>query len=183
MKKQELIKIIETVVRKEVQKQMNEIFIKEENSSSLTELVSKPTTEKEFKEPIRKQYKTEPKKEVNYTSNKALNKVLNETVGGVPQGDGGGPQVGGYEDYPTLGDGVFDSSKINDVLAGSPSGVPTTESAKQKKRDIGAVQTIKNARVNVDQVPDHVQDALTRDYSAVLKAIDQKKGGGNSFRP
>ena len=66
MKKQELIKIIETVVRKEVQKQMNEIFIKEENSSSLTELVSKPITEKEFKEPIRKK-QVKPKKEVHYT--------------------------------------------------------------------------------------------------------------------
>ena len=183
MKKQELLKIIETVVRKEVQKQMNEIFIKEENSSQLSELVSKPLTEKEVKEPIRKQYKTKPKKEVHYTSNETLNKVLNETVGGVPQGESGGPQVEGYEDYPTLGDGVFDSSKINDVLAGSPAGAPTSEATKQKKRDIGAVQTIKNARVNVDQVPDHVQDALTRDYSDVMKAIDQKKGGGNSFRP
>jgi hypothetical protein len=183
MKKQELIKIIETVVRKEVKKQMNEIFIKEENSSSLTELVSKPLAEKEFKEPIRKQYKTKPKKEVHYTSNETLNKVLNETVGGVPQGEGGAPQVGGYEEYPTLGDGVFDSSKINDVLAGSPAGAPTSEVAKQKKRDIGAVQTIKNARVNVDQVPDHVQDALTRDYSAVMKAIDEKKGGGTNYRP
>ena len=183
MKKQELIKIIETVVRKEVKKQMNEIFIREENSSQLTELVSKPLTEKEFKEPIRKQYKTKPKKEVHYTSNTALNKVLNETAGGVPQSEGGGPQVGGYEEYPTLGDGTFDSSKINDVLAGSPSGVPTTEAAKQKKRDIGAVQTIKNARVNVDQVPDHVQDALTKDYRGLMKAIDQKKGGGTNFRP
>ena len=182
MKKQELIKIIETVVRKEVKKQMNEIFIKEENSSSLTELVSKPLTEKEFKEPIRKQYKAKPKKEVHYTSNTALNKVLNETVGGVPQGEAGGPQVGGYEDYPTLGDGVFDSNKINDVLAGSPTGVAPTETVKQKKRDIGAVQTIKNARVNVDQVPDHVQNALTRDYSAVMKAIDKKKSG-EGFRP
>jgi hypothetical protein len=183
MKKQELIKIIEAVVHKEVKKQMNEIFIKEENSSSLTELVSKPLTEKEFKEPIRKQYKAKPKKEVHYTSDETLNKVLNETVGGVPQGDGGGPQVGGYEDYPTLGDGVFDSSKINDVLVGSPAGAPTSEATKQKKRNIGAVQTIKNARVNVDQVPDHVQDALTRDYSEVMKAIDQKKGGGTNFRP
>ena len=182
MKKSELVRIIETVVRKEVKKQMNEIFIKEENSSSLTELVSKPIIEKDFKEPIRKK-QVKPKKEVHYTSNETLNKVLNETVGGVPQGDGGGPQVGGYEDYPSLGDGVFDSSKINDVLVGSSTGAPTSEATKQKKRDIGAVQTIKNARVNVDQVPDHVQDALTRDYSAVLKAIDQKKGGGNSFRP
>ncbi len=182
MKKQDLIKIIEAVVRKEVKKQMNEIFIKEENSSSLTELVSKPISEKDFKEPIRKQYKTKPKKEVNYTSNKALNKVLNETVGGVPQGEAGASQVGGYEDYPTLSGEVFDSSKINDVLVGSPPGVATSEVVKQKKRDIGAVQTIKNARVNVDQVPDHVQNALTKDYSAVMKAIDKKKSG-EGFRP
>jgi hypothetical protein len=181
MKKQELLKIIEAVVRKEVKKQMNEIFIKEENSSSLTELVSKPLTEKEFKEPIRKK-QVKPKKEVHYTSNETLNKILNETAGGVPQGDGGVPQVGGYEDYPTLSGEVFDSSKMNDVLVGSPPGVATFEATKQKKRDIGAVQTIKNARVNVDQVPDHVQNALTRDYSAVMKAIDKKKSG-EGFRP
>jgi len=177
MKKQEFIKIIEAVVRKEVKKQMNEIFIKEENLSSLSELVSKPLTEKEFKEPIRKQYKTKPKKEIHYTSNEALNKVLNETAGGVPQGEGGASQVGGYEDYPTLNGGVFDSSKINDVLVGSPPGVATTETVKQRKRDIGAVQTIKNARVNVDDVPDHVTNALTRDYSDVMRAINRKTSG------
>jgi hypothetical protein len=182
MKKNELIKIIEAVVRKEVKKQMNEIFIKEENSSSLTELVSKPLTEKEFKEPIRKQYKTKPKKEVHYTSNETLNKILNETAGGVPQGKGGVPQVGGYEDYPTLSGGVFDSSKIDNVLAGA-TGLGNTEGAKERKREIAAVDSIKKAGVSVDQVPDHVQDALTRDYSAVMKAIDKKKGGGNSFRP
>jgi hypothetical protein len=181
MKKQELIKIIEAVVHKEVKKQMNEIFIKEENSSSLTELVSKTITEKEFKEPIRKK-QVKPKKEVNYTSNKALNKVLNETVGGVPQGEGGGPQVGGYEDYPTLGDGVFDSSKINDVLAGATS-LGNTEGTKERKREIAAVDSIKKAGVSVDQVPEHVQNALTRDYSSVMKAIDQKQGSGNNFRP
>jgi hypothetical protein len=108
--------------------------------------------------------------------------VLNETAGGVPQGEGGASQVGGYEDYPTLSGEVFDSNKINDVLVGSPPGVVTSEAVKQKKRDIGAVQTIKNARVNVDQVPDHVQNALTRDYSAVMKAIDQKKSGLGGLR-
>ena len=173
MKKQELIKIIEAVVRKEVKKQMNEIFIKEENSSSLTELVSKPLTEKEFKEPIRKK-QVKPKKEVNYTTNKALNKVLNETVGGVPQGDGSG--------YPTMGGGVYDTSKINDVLVGS-TGLGNSEGAKERKREIAAVDSIKKAGVSVDQVPDHVTDALTKDYSGLMKAIDQKKGGGNSFRP
>jgi hypothetical protein len=172
MKKQELIKIIETVVRKEVKKQMNEIFIKDKDSSSLTELVSKPLIKKEeVKEPIRKK-QVKPKKEVNYTSNKALNKVLNETVGGVPQGEGG---------YETMGGGVYDTSKINDVLAGA-TGLGNTEGAKERKREIAAVDSIKKAGVNVDQVPDHVTDALTRDYSAVMKAIDQKKGGTN-YRP
>jgi len=173
MKKQELIKIIETVVRKEVKKQMNEIFIKEENSSSLTELVSKPIIEKEFKKPIRKK-QVKPKKEVHYTSNETLNKVLNETVGGVPQGEGGG--------YETMGGGIYDSGRVNEILA-RETGLGDTETVKEKKREIAAVDTIKRAGVNVDQVPDHVTDALTRDYSAVMKAIDQKKGGGNSFRP
>ena len=173
MKKQELIKIIETVVRKEVKKQMNEIFIKEENSSSLTELVSKPLTEKEFKEPIKKK-QVKPKKEVHYTSNEALNKVLNETVGGVPQGEGGG--------YETMGGGVYDTSKINDVLAGA-TGLGNTAESKEIKREIAAVDSIKKAGISVDQVPDHVTDALTKDYSGLMKAIDQKKGGGNSFRP
>ena len=171
MKKQELIKIIETVVRKEVKKQMNEIFIKDKDSSSLTELVSKPLTEKEFKEPIRKK-QTKPKEEVNYTSNKALNKVLNETVGGVPQGEGG---------YETMGGGIYDSSKINDILV-KESGYGNPETVNEKKREIAAVDTIKKAGVNVDQVPEHVTNALTKDYSAVMKAIDQKKGGTN-YRP
>ena len=162
MKKQELIKIIELVVRKEVKKQMNEIFIKDNDSSSLTELVSTPTPK-----PVQK-----PKEEVKYTSNEALNKVLNETGGGVPQGEGG---------YETMGGGIYDSSKINDILV-KESGYGNPETVNEKKREIAAVDTIKKAGVNVDQVPEHVTNALTKDYSAVMKAIDQKKGGTN-YRP
>ena len=147
--------------------------IKDKDSSSLTELVSKPLTEKEFKEPIRKQYKVKPKEDVHYTSNEALNKVLNETVGGVPQGDG---------EYETMGGGIYDSSKVNEILA-RETGLGDTESVKEKKREIAAVDSIKKAGVSVDQVPDHVTNALTKDYSAVLKAIDQKKGGGTNYRP
>ena len=165
MKKQELIKIIELVVRKEVKKQVNEIFIKENKETqepSLTELVSEPITKVASK----------PNKEVHYTDNQELNKVLNETAGGIPQGEGG---------YETMGGGIYDSSKINDILV-RESGYGNPESVKEKKREIAAVDTIKKAGVSVDQVPDHVTDALTRDYSEVMKAIDQKKGGTN-FRP
>ena len=163
MKKQELIKIIEAVVRKEVKKQMNEIFIKEENSSLLSELVSKPLTKKEFKEPIRKQYKTKSKKEVYYTSNETLNKVLNETVGGVPQDDG-------TESYPMMGGEVFDSSKVTEVAMNSGEFGSTSEF----KRELGAAMTAKAAGVSVDKVPESTMNALTRDYSGLMKALDKK---------
>jgi|TARA_R110002051_G_scaffold86590_1_gene152466 hypothetical protein len=170
MKKQELIKIIELVVSKEVKKQMNEIFIKDNDSTSLTELVSAPLTKKEFKEPIRKK-QVKPKKEVHYTSNESLNKILNETAGGVPQGDGSG--------YPTMGGEIYDTNKMNDVLLGAGSG--NTGVSKEMKREIAAVDSIKRAGVSVDQVPDHVTNALTKDYRGLMKAIDQKKSGG--YRP
>ena len=163
MKKQELIKIIELVVRKEVKKQVNEIFIKENNKTqepSLTELVSEPINEVE----------TKPKKEVHYTDNQELNKVLNETAGGIPQGD---------SDYPTMSGGIYDTSRMSEML-----GYGNLGGDKETKRKVAAVDTIKKAGVDVDQVPDHVQNALTKDYSAVMKAIDQKKGkNGTTYRP
>ena len=167
MKKQELVKIIETVVRKEVKKQMNEIFIKEDNSSQLSELVSKTVTEKEFKEPIRKKYKVGKKEEVKYTRNKTLNKVLNETKGGIPQGDGS-------ESYPTMGGEVFDSSKVTEVAMSSGEFGSTSEF----KRELGAAMTAKSAGVPVDKVPESTMNALTRDYSGLMKALDKKDSNG-----
>lgn len=160
MKKNELIKIIEKVVQKEIKKQLTEIFIKEDESSSLSELVSQPSIEKE---PL---VREQSKEEVHYTSNEALNKVLNETVGGVPQGD---------SEIPTMGGGIYDSSRMSDVLSRNYGvGGSDSDTVKQRKREIGAVQTIKNARVNVDEVPDHVTDALTKDYSKLMKVINKK---------
>ena len=69
MKKNELVKIIELVVRKEVKKQMTEIFINEDKEISLSETISKPKPK-----PV---VKKQPKKQ--YTKNKALNEVLNQT--------------------------------------------------------------------------------------------------------
>ena len=40
------------------------------------------------------------------------------------------------------------------------------------------VDTIKKAGRSVEQVPDHVTNALTKDYSALMKALDKKKQGG-----
>ena len=155
MKKQELIKIIELVVRKEVKKQVNEIFIKE-NKQSLKSLA---------KETIQQKPKSVVKKEkVTYTSNDSLNDILNETVG-LSKGD--------TEEYPTLGGGVFDSSRASELL-----GYGDTLRAggdKEAQRNINAAMTMKEAGVSSEQVPESLVNALTRDYSDLMKH-DKFKG-------
>ena len=42
------------------------------------------------------------------------------------------------------------------------------------KLDMVAVDTMKKAGVTSEQVPEHVTNALTRDYSDLMKALDKK---------
>ena len=46
------------------------------------------------------------------------------------------------------------------------------------KRDMNAVETLQKAGKSVNDVPEHVTNALTRDYSKLMKALDKKKQGG-----
>ena len=162
MKKNDLIKIIELVVRKEVKKQMTEIFINEEKEISLTETISKPTPKKVINKKPKKQY----------TKDKALNEVLNQTK---PLGSSGQT-----EEYPSLGGGVLGSDNMAEVLGYGDLGRGQN---KEVAREMAAVDTIKKQGVSVDQVPEDVQNALTRDYSGLMKAISKKKTGEDNFRP
>ncbi len=161
MKKNDLIKIIELVVRKEVKKQMTEIFINEEKEISLSETISKP-------KPNIVKKKTKKK----YSKNPALNEVLNNTN---PLGSSGQT-----EEYPSLGGGVLGSDNMADVLGYGDLGRGQN---KEQAREMAAVDTIKKQGVAVDAVPEGVQDALTRDYSGLMKAINKKKTGEDNFRP
>ena len=144
MTKQQLHKIIQEAVRKEVKKQMNEIFIKEETSSKLIDIVPKVS---------------ELKKEVQYTKNKSLNKVLNETVGlSKSQKE--------FEEYPTLGDGTFDRSRMTELLGYGKS--------EEVKRNMVAVDTLQKAGKSINDVPEHITNALTKDYSKLMKAMNKK---------
>ena len=148
MKKNDLIKIIELVVRKEVKKQVNEIFIKE-NKSSLKSLTPKP-----------KKKVVQKKEPVQYTENKLLNDVLNETVG-LSKGDSE------MDEYPTMGGGVFDSSRATELLGYGDSMMMGGD--KETQRKVAAVQTMKQAGVTSEQVPESLVNALTRDYSDLMK--------------
>ena len=144
MTKKDLVKIIQEVVRKEVQKEVQKIFIKEETSSLLKDIVLPEVSE--------------PKEVTHYTKNKTLNEVLNETKGGIP--------TQGTEEYPTLGGGTFDTNRMQELLGyGKPDEV---------KRDMVAVDTLQKAGKSVDDVPEHITNALTRDYSDLMKAMGNK---------
>ena len=84
------------------------------------------------------------------------------------------------DEYPTLGGGVLGSDNMAEVLGYGDLGRGQN---KEKAREMGAVDTIKKAGVSVDQVPEDVQNALTRDYSGLMKAINKKKTGEGGFRP
>jgi len=157
MNKKRFINIIEKIVEKKVKeelpKQLKEIFIKEDFKDETVDLKS---LSKEFIPPD----DSEIKEEVTYSNNETINKILNETKGGITKP--------GFEEYPTLGGGSFDTNRVGELMGYGKSD--------EGKREMGAVDTIRKAGVNVEDVPDHVQNALTRDYSEVMKAIDNKKG-------
>jgi hypothetical protein len=157
MNKNKLKNIIELVVRKEVKKQLSEIFINEKEEIKLSETISKPTPKKVVK-----------KTKKQYSKNTALNEVLNNTK---PLG------TSEVDEYPTLGGGVLGSDNMAEVLGYGDLGMGGN---KEKAREMAAVDTIKKAGVSVDQVPEGVQNALTRDYSGLMKAINKKK---ENFRP
>ena len=160
MKKNELVKIIELVVRKEVKKQLSEIFINEEKEIKLAETISTSKPKKVI---------NKPKKQ--YTKDKALNEVLNNTKPlGTPMED----------EWPSLGGGVLGSDNMADVLGYGDLGMGQN---KERAREMAAVDSIKKAGVSVDSVPEDVQNALTRDYSGLMKAMDKKKKGEGNFRP
>ena len=161
MNKDKLKNIIELVVRKEVKKQLSEIFINEEKEIKLAETISKPKPKKVV---------NKPKKQ--YSKNPVLNEVLNNTKPlGAPSE---------MDEYPTLGGGVLGSDNMAEVLGYGDLGRGQN---KERAREMGAVQTIKKAGVPVDAVPEDVQNALTRDYSGLMKAINKKKSGEGGFRP
>ena len=155
MKLEGLKKYIAKTVREEVQKEINKIFIKEGKSiktKTKSTVVSKP---KVVEEPT------------VYSKDITLNKILNETTGFKEK-----PKEG-FEEYPTLSGETFDSSRAAELLGyGDVRGAGSEE----QKREIGAVQTIKSVPgVKVEDVPQATQDALTRDYSSLMKAMDKKK--------
>ena len=150
MTKKDLVKIIREVVKREVQKEVKKIFIEEQ--------VSKPVIKKGDTVMMGK-FKNKPvvehsKEEVRYTKNESLNKVLNETVGLTKS-------ESQKDEYPTLGGGAFDTARMTELLGYGKS--------EDVQRDMVAADSLRKAGKSVNDVPEHITNALTRDYSDLMK--------------
>ncbi len=175
-------------MKSDLTKTLRKIIREEVETAVRTEFVNFVSLMGEAKKPKKKVVKSKPKKKVvsetsikkmvndiipakevqeqvnknRFSSNPILNDILNETQGGLPQDGTIPPQPQpkeGHEAYPTMNGGVMDKSKMAQMLGyggevpmTSPEGTP------------------------INNVPDAVEKAMTRDYGDLMKAIDKKKG-------
>lgn len=137
---------VKAVLRNELRTCLAEILLTQDGKKSqLKETSSTKMQDLIEQEQVEEQPTPTPKKFVKYTSNDVLNQILNETTGGVPRE---GQYVGLSEGFSPIGS---DRSVISDPVA--PVQVP--ESAPKEVKS--------------------VYQAMTRDYSKLMKAIDKKR--------
>ena len=116
-------------------------IVREEVAMAINEVIT------ELKQPTQQVSKPKPKKKIiekqSFTKNSILNDVLNETAMD--------------EEWKTMGDGTYDSSKINDVVG----------------KSYGDMMGSGNGTISVaGQTPDF----LKKDYRKLMKAVDKKQG-------
>ena len=153
-KSRTLITLIREIVRAEVKKEINKIFIKEG-----VKAVSRKVTEvpKVLSKPIPKKSKS---KEVSYAKDPTLNKILNETA-----------RFQEFDEYPNMGE--YDTSNMAELLGYGGISAGSDEA----KREVAAVQTAQSVGADTsNKAVQNVMSNLTKDYRGVMKALDKKDG-------
>ncbi len=158
MNTKSFVKILRKVIREEVQQAVKEALTEQKvphkkvidhgvNLSRMVESRSK-----------------KPKKK--FSKNSMLNDILNETAATADFSNmNEGPSVT-QQDWPMMDD-VMTSNKVDSFASmmntsNTVDTIPSTD--------------VHGNIVDKNSLPEHVTSALTKDYSAVMKAIDKKKG-------
>ncbi len=124
-------------------------IVREEVAMAIQEVIT------ELKQPMQSIDEPQPTKiteKKKFSNNSVLNDVLNETAQS--------------EEWKTMGGQTYDSSKINDVLQSSYGNIMNDKP--------NAEQMVASLGVSPERVPENVKDALTKDYSSLLKKMDEK---------
>ena len=89
----------------------------------------------------------------HYTKDTTLNNILNETANS--------------DDWETLGGGTFNTGNMNDIIS---------KNYNMNGGQLSDDQVISSMGVDPNTVPDYVTDAITKDYSGLMKTMNKKKG-------
>ena len=82
--------------------------------------------------------------------------------------------VGNKKDKPKIA--FTKNQALNEALNATVGGVPQEGSLVSGYGEQTSVTDFEGNQVDVDALPDHVSNALTKDYSQLLKLVDKKKG-------
>ena len=127
-------------------------IVREEVKMELRKYLKEYKTKK-VKESIVTRKKPKKIAKRHYTKDAMLNNILNETANS--------------DDWETLGGETFSTNNMNDII-----GKNYNMGGGQLSDD----QMISSMGVDPNTVPDHVADAITKDYSGIMKTMNKKKG-------
>ena len=108
-------------------------------------------------------YKPKPKPKQQFSKNSMLNDILNETGGFRSENpyamlqENYDVNYSDFDEWPTMNMGQRPMAPINKAAM-----IPTVDT--------------EGRPINPNAVPEEVVNAITKDYSALMKAIDKKKG-------
>ena len=167
MKKSQLVKLIAPIIQEEVEKALNKVlpsmvaeaFVIMEEQRAPVARTQAPIQQVQ-QAPVIQETAIPAREPIQYSSNPLINEIMNETEGGLPQ-DGSDPYLS--EGFDMIGDGgmgVPAQAPIQTAI------IPTTDTS-------GGGSTVTAAQLQTD-APE-VFNALTRDYSGMMKALDKKK--------
>ena len=130
-------------------------IVREELALTVKEVIKEIVGGGKTKQKLKPKSKPEQK---YYSKNKVLNDVLNETAISDKSNE-----------WETLGGSTYTSDKINEVVGSSYGDMMN---GNQKPN---ADMVVKSMGGDPNVVGDTLKNALTRDYSDLMKAIDKKK--------
>jgi hypothetical protein len=161
------VKALETLIRKVVREE-----IKRGVPKAIQEAINPKTDHKKVMKQGIKNVQPVQKKREFVKNNPMLNDILNETAQTIGNQSEITEQEVSFSSQDSKG---FSRSNLASMMG-------YEDFTPEGQRQSVAQQTAESVGVSLTDLPDAVQNALTKDYSGLMKKIDEKKGEGG-FRP
>ena len=161
-------KALETLIRKIVREE-----IKRGVPKAIQEAINPKTDHKKVMKQGMKNVQPVQEKREFVKDNPMLNDILNETAMSLGNTQETTEQELSFTSKNAQG---FNRSKLANMMGYG-------DFTPQGQRESVAQQTAQSMGMSMDDLPDAVSKALTKDYSGLMKKIDEKKNGKEGFRP